>query len=367
MKFLRNLRFRSIARDLKLLFGSLISCFLIIEIGYRVLDPFPFFSKDEINTTRYGNLSEYNPILGWKGVSGGRAEFISKNNRVSLANNRYGFRDIEHDDLRHTKPKIVFLGDSFTWGYEVEFEEMFVTRLRALLPSYEIFNLAHKAYGTDQELLTFKLWPDQGPIKLVILMFSENDVNDNNSTFRYDKWKPKYQLVDNELVLTGIPVPKLKAWADSKNVIRKANSWKTKLEKTLFWSHFLRDMAFRCNYLHNNLFQSPKKYKILRADTKKSDLTLTSAILLELKKEVERRRAKLVVTFIPSKREIEQLDEFPPYQLEIASLCQKLGIEYFDLAQYFKKSWFRTYYRRDMHWNSRGHQVAAEALYDYLN
>jgi lysophospholipase L1-like esterase len=99
---------------------------------------------------------------------------------------------------------------------------------------------------------------------------------------------------------------------------------------------------------------------------KKKDLTLTSRILEELKKEVETRGAKLLVVFIPSKREIERFDDSLPYQTEIARLCLQLGIEYFDLAPNFKATWRRTYYRLGGHWNARGHRIAAEALHQYL-
>src|SRR5262249_27566101 len=158
-------------------------CFLVMELGYRVLDPFPFFRLDEINNT-WGAahpLAMYDSELGWKGVPKARAEYATLNGRVSIALNAYGFRDLEHEDQKADHPPIVFLGDSFTWGYEVEFDDMFVTKLRNSLPAYEIFNLAYEGYGTDQELLTFKRWHHNGPLELVALMFCENDVEDNNS------------------------------------------------------------------------------------------------------------------------------------------------------------------------------------------
>jgi len=85
-----------------------------------------------------------------------------------------------------------------------------------------------------------------------------------------------------------------------------------------------------------------------------------------LKRESKEREAKFVVVFIPSKREIEKLDVSLPYQIEIAELCQRLGIEYLNLAPHFKKTWYRTYFRQGMHWNARGNKIATEALYEYL-
>ncbi len=354
-------RYRTIAQNVALLIGSLLFCFVVIEVGYRVLDPFPYFSVAEKNRTEHGNLSTHDQVLGWKGVPGGKAEFVTGNSRVWLAHNRYGFRDTEHEDSSDKKPAIVFLGDSFTWGYEVEFDEMFVNRLRDRFPSYELFNLAHRGYGTDQELLTFTSWRDNRPLVLVILMFSENDIGDNNHRFRYAKPKPHFQLVESELVLTGVPVPKTEEWTQSRPAELVPDSWRTKLKDILLRSHFLHDVYFRYS-----LFRSSSTGDGIPKDVKEADFTLTSRILEELKKEVERSGAKLVVFFIPSKREIERLDDSPPYQIAIADLCQKRGIEYFDLAPDFKTTRYRTYHRFGGHWNARGHQVAAEAIYTYL-
>ncbi len=336
-------------------FFSLLFCFVVIETGYRVLDPFPYFSDSVTNNTEHGNLLAYDHILGWKGVPLGEADFITKNNKVRIAHNRYGYRDTEHKNFPEKKPAIVFLGDSFTWGYEVEFEEMFVNRLRDTLPNYEIYNLAHRGYGTDQALLTFKDWFGKQSLKLVVLMFSENDVADNNSLVRYRKPKPKYQLVENELELIGVPVPKDDRWAQSSRAPIKPKSWRKMIKEFLYHSHFFHDVHFRLQNINKNKNKNVKQ-----------DLTLTSRILKELKAEVERRGAKFVVALIPSKVEIEKLGVYTPYQIEIVKLCQQLDIECLDIAPKLKNTWYRTYYRLGMHWNMHGHKIAAEALDDFV-
>jgi SGNH hydrolase-like domain, acetyltransferase AlgX len=230
---------------------------------------------------------------------------------------------------------------------------MFVNRLRNMLHGYELFNLAHRGYGSDQELLTFKHWRDKRNLKL---MFCENDVADNNSMFRYGKPKPRYQLVENKLMLVGVPVPKDESWTQSRKKTA-ADFWE-KIAENLFRSHFLHDVYFR-----SAQFWARNNTQRIR---KKPDVTLTSRILGEFKSEAERKGANFVVVFIPSKREIEKVADSLPYQIEMADLCQRLSIDYLDLALNFKKTWNRTYYRHGMHWNPLGHKVAAEALYDYI-
>ena len=182
--------------------------------------------------------------------------------------------------------------------------------------------------------------------------------------FRYGKSKSKFQLIDGELVLIGVPVPRDKRWGKSSRVAKKPESSKMIIMKVWFHSHFLHDIYFRLQHQKQNGIKKHNKRK--RGDLKRwtfRDLTLTSRILEELKEKVERRGAKLVVGLIPSKREIEKFDTFL-YQKEIAKLCQQLDIEYLDLAPNFKNTWYRTYYRYGVHWNAHGHKIAAEALYD---
>ncbi len=252
---------KQIAQNITLLLGSLIFTLLIVEVGFRLLDPTPYSTDAEINNTEHGNLSMYDATLGWKGVPSGKTEFVTRNNRVWLSHNHDGFRDIEHAPLSDAKPAIVFLGDSFTWGYEIEFDEMFVNRLRNRFPRYEVFNLAHRGYGTDQALLTFKLWQDKRPLELVVLLFSENDVQNNNSAVSDDKPKPQYRIHNDELVLTGMPVPRVKAWKRPSND-EVAPEFPNFVLKDLFYrSHLINNMRIR--------------YKLFRVCVRKENKTTT--------------------------------------------------------------------------------------------
>lgn len=353
-------RIRTIAQNIALLLGTLLLCFLAIEIGYRIIDPFPFFSADQTNLTQHGNLSQYDELLGWKGVPNGEAEFTTVNNSIWLTHNSEGFRDIEHENAGN-KPAIVFLGDSFTWGYEVEFDEMFVNLVRNELPNYEIYNLAHRGYGTDQQLLTYIQWYKDQPVDVVILMFSENDVEEIMTDISYDKPKPQYQIIDNNLVLTGVPVPKIEEWASSSSTENESTPRKVSLKNFFFKSHFIHDISFRID-----LLQSSSNSKNVQRKYKQKELALTSDILEELKQEVESSGARLVVFFIPSKREVEKLGDSQPYQTDIINLCQELGIEYYDLASEFQRTWPRAYYRYGIHLNARGNQILADGIYKDL-
>jgi len=337
-----------------------ILCFIGIELGYRLIDPFSYINPHDFNITEHGNLSEHDPLLGWRGVPGGKANFTTENISIILEHNEQGFRDIDHDQTS-SRPAIVFLGDSFTWGYEIEFENMFANILRDKLPDYEIFNLSHRGYGTDQEFLVFKDWKYRGPIKTVVLMFSDNDIYDTNADKRYSKPKPKYIIEDNELILTGVPVPKVVDWRN------KHHSEHTELNL----GENLKLLALRSHFLHD-LYYRYKIYKYLKSRDGKfpefpnEDPTLTLRVLLELKYMVEQRGAELVVFFIPARQEIEGIENNIPYQNLLMEYCKKTGIRCIDLAPEFEIAWQRTYYRHGTHWNKNGNRLAADIIYKNL-
>jgi len=356
-------------KNFLLLISTLGICFLLLESGYRIFDPFPYYSPEEINSTNHGNLSQYDPILGWKGVPNGKVQFITPNNKAWLEHNSQGFRDIEHGPSN--KKAIVFLGDSFTWGYEVQFNKMFVNRLRIKLKRYEVFNLAHRGFGTDQSLLTFKNWSSSDNLALVILMFCENDIEDNNSTMRYDKFKPKFEIHSNKLVLTNVPVPQNQKWVGKRNEISLI-SFESQLKNFLLTSHFLHDVYFRLDNFIKTRAAKTKNHerkgllKNLSTNAQAQDITLTKEIIKVLKHETEKRGGELIIIAIPSRAEFMKGATYEPYQRNLARISESLDIPCLDLAPYFKKTFFRTYYRGDMHWNKHGHKIASDAIWNYL-
>jgi hypothetical protein len=152
---------------------------------------------------------EYDGELGWFPIKSSNREY--RGQRVLRVNhNSRGFRDPEH--IIDGKPSIVFLGDSFVWGYDVDASERFVDLLRLRLPGWSLYNLGVSGYGTDQEYLLLKRHYDFYRPDIVFLVFCvDNDRIDNTHNHRYGGYYKPYFLVDEEgnLQLQGTPVPKL--------------------------------------------------------------------------------------------------------------------------------------------------------------
>jgi lysophospholipase L1-like esterase len=291
------------------------------------------------------------------------AEMVTHNNRIRISLNRNGYRDVEPSDRADVRPTIVFLGDSFTWGFEVDFDEMFVSLIRDRLREYRVLNVSHRGYGTDQELLLTQTEPLLEDADLVFLMFSENDISDNMDPRPYGRLKANFQLEGDRLVLTGTPVPREPRKPDPELETGVDPRWKQLLKRLLFCSHFLHDLYYRWW-----LYRQANTQRDLLPDHTDPDpgLRLTAKILERLRDEVRSHSGELHVIFIPSKIEIEGLSDQTPYQRPVEDLCRDLDIPTLDLSDALCDSWQRCYYRYGMHWNARGHRLAADAIMEYI-
>ena len=350
--------------------------FILLELSYRFIIPY-FYHKSDYADNQVVSY-KYDPVLGWSGIPGVTGWDYTGYNPVKIVNNSKGFRDIEHD-VSNPMPAIVFLGGSFVWGFDIKTENMFVNLLRRRLPNYDIFNLSNICYGIDQDLLTFENWQKNfnGQIQLVIIVFTAEDVERVGRTIDCDKGKPKFEIVNDELVLTGVPVPKKADWkGKKKDTVPKTTekqindmTWKARFREFILNSYFLRAMYNRYAILRNmdkSVENREDGIILTRYQPNKDDLILISKILEKIDNITRARDGKLIVYFAPSYLEMKNDLNYHPYQQEIINSCEKLGIRCFDLAPALKKTRWKAYVENGLHWNDYGQKLAAKAMYDEI-
>ena len=127
--------------------------------------------------------------------------------RVAVAINSIGFRDREHDVASPPgMRRVVMLGDSFTAGLSVDFENTFPQICERLLDesgpggTWEVMTLAVAGDGTAQELLAYEQYGHADHPSVVVLnCFAGNDVSDNSPDLS-TSLRPYFRLIDGRLV-----------------------------------------------------------------------------------------------------------------------------------------------------------------------
>ncbi|OGL54617.1 MAG: hypothetical protein A3G31_12105 [Candidatus Schekmanbacteria bacterium RIFCSPLOWO2_12_FULL_38_15] len=167
-------KYKKAFQNVILILSSLLFCFLMLEIVLR------FFLKNRYTYIPHPKgLYETDKKRGYKLVKNFKGVFLdSDGNYIAKAEtNSLGFRDYEYGGKKGNTFRILVLGDSFTFGAGVEFEDTFVKQLESILgekndgKKYEVINAGVMGYGTDQEYYYLKEWGFKLKPDLVIVAF----------------------------------------------------------------------------------------------------------------------------------------------------------------------------------------------------
>lgn len=92
----------------------------------------------------------FDPQLGWRNAPDLDTALV-RTNAAGMRNTN------DFEPGRGSRPRIAFLGDSYTFGPFVTNEASFVGRVGAALPDHDVLNFGVNGYGTDQAQLTYEL------------------------------------------------------------------------------------------------------------------------------------------------------------------------------------------------------------------
>ena len=167
---MRSLAFRIIG-----VLGGFLVAFLLAEVAVRLISP------QEVGPVRFA----CNPELGEIPVPGQQGERkIPGVYSFRYSNNSLGWRGRrEYREAKQTDYRVLFLGDSFTYGTGVNDDQTFAARvekdLRAGRMSVEVLNAGAPGKGTDYALKCFQTLGRKFHPDLTVLGFFANDFQDN--------------------------------------------------------------------------------------------------------------------------------------------------------------------------------------------
>ena len=263
-------------------------------------------------------LYDFDGELGWFPVPNQERGF-NRSRPILAKHNSQGFRDLEPVD--DERPMLLFVGDSFVWGFDVNDSERFVSLLRSELKGWNVRNIGVSAYGTDQELMLLKKVGRQMAPEHVFLVYCTSTDRIDNSTnkTRFGYYKPYFELVSGKLEPRGRPVPRSVNWAHKLGVLR-----------TSALLRFL--MLFRSNHDQSRL-QVPDP---------------THALIAEMDRYV---REELGARFSIG---ITAPDP------ELSAFCDRTGLSCLDLSTNLR------YHGFGRHWTPEGNRWVADRLLRHL-
>ena len=274
---------------------------------------------------------EYHDFLGWRNIPNTdaiRTIHAKGKNKVTYKINSRGIRGPEYSyEKPENEYRILFLGDSYTEGYVVDFEDLFSELLKERLNGLvgdkyvQTINSGTSGWSTDQELLFFQHEGKKYNPDLTVLMFYENDLAYNNQPKDFGMfYKPMFKEVKGELVLTNVPVPRPDRiinntqLADYQNasLIKKLKLW---LHKTSFLYGFIKKRIKSTHVLHRlllklNLEDVPQGKDALLTrefnvwektynESVRNSWHITEAMIVKLKEETEASGSDMLIFFVP--------------------------------------------------------------------
>lgn len=317
---------------------SVVVTLTISEVTIRMLYPQQEAMRWFTSSDRYGFLMKKNFHQ--------RYHYVGSDFSMDVRTNSLGLRDQEYDLTRKDAKRILLIGDSFTFGYGVNVQDNFDTKLENLLnrnsENWMVINAGHGGWGTLQETKYatdhFALFePD-----IIVLTFCGNDPSD-------DIWFSQ-NLKDSAKGVFYFP---------GKIFIRNHSH----LYRLLFYKYK--------NLLHNwmlsKTMHDADKDEILGVDDQSASLitkeqwVTTLGYIKDFQAEYLKFNPKGILLVMASAPLNDQI------RTHLASLSNGVNLFYVDLfADVSKLPPGQRIMPHDTHWSAKMHSIAAENLYQTI-
>lgn len=299
--------------------------------------------------------------LGWRHARNVSKVFTNEDGTKALVvQNGNGHRGTEYAGERSKdKIRIMFLGDSFTEGSQVNEEELFTTILERANSNWEVINAGVGGYGTVQEYLYLmneglRFNPD-----LVVLMVYENDFSDNCLSY-----SPSMG-----------PRPHA-AWRGNGVQIEKGPDWKAfrRFGLPVPFQDFLHSHSYVYYFLNTRIYQSI--WGSTLKETEREDLRHTDscakyeilrALAREMRVKLREVGSELMLVAIPTAHDVAAGSSRSSNQ--VLQLCSEENLQCLGLLDALiesRKNGEEAYFAVDIHWTKIGHQIAARALESFM-
>ncbi|MBK8722372.1 MAG: SGNH/GDSL hydrolase family protein [Saprospiraceae bacterium] len=330
----------------------LILFFLIAIIGELFLRSIHYGVKPSVTPPYDTALKD--ELFGWVmkpnySYSGKKQDKAGVEYDIDLKFDENGFKMF--GNIQSTKPKVLFIGDSYTASVESSNDKTFY-KLVADSIDIEVFAYGHAGYGNLQEFMILDKWVDKIKPDIIVMEVCSNDFIDNYAPLEiecgYKVGERRPYLDENQTITYYRPLSlaqKLKEKSRFFNWFsnRLENSWYniTKIEKRVGEYYISTE---RTNY-----------------EPYKNSIEITNLIIDKIKSRIP-SNAKFLAFSADSYQ--PAMDDFK-YIFESKKLqFSTIPVKKVDAFEYFKMGNVRT--SDGYHWNNQGQELIASGIIEEL-
>lgn len=373
----------------------------LIEMLLRLAMDRPEMEVGTIHTPK----AEY---YGWAPIPGANTTFVNPDNedRRPVLINSQGWKDVEHSITNpEGKMRILFLGDSFTYGL-VPLEALYTRKVEQKLIDHginniEVISMGVGSWGTDQALEALIREGVEYQPDVVIYQFCGNDIENNmqpreeltNFTDKIYLKKPfRYKLNGGKLEKIKIPKTiseptisrkdRLKHFLLESEIVYRMNIIRVKVKKSLLEKN--RKPRWTQNY---NSYRVTPDGPWKPEDGKphrQAEWDLFEALILKMRAIAIDAGAKFVVftesgdeglrqwyllqgliendgesDYVLHEGKKHYVDYKRPLK-ELSEICQRNTIPLIEPVRKYER------YKNDIHTNAEGNNMMAEDIVDFL-
>ncbi|OPX90607.1 MAG: hypothetical protein A4E53_00911 [Pelotomaculum sp. PtaB.Bin104] len=291
------------------IFFSVFYCLIGAEIFLRIIAPVPILPR-RVCAASYGIRGNKPNQTYWQ---------RTPETTVKLKTNSKGIR--ADREIPYEKPvgvyRIVLLGDSFGMGYEVDYNDMFSTRLEwHLRESYqinaEVINLSTSGHGTAEELIVLQNEGLRYHPDIVLVQWHSTDYQDNIRSDLYGL-KDGALYVKNETYLPAVKI---------RETLEKLFFYVWVEENSQFYTFFREFAAVKAKALLDSLRSTRVRPNTVNQNNNESkedySTQLSVALLDKIKAVCSDRKIEFMILDIPRPRgskEFYSVFPFEPDQL----------------------------------------------------
>ena len=290
--------------------------------------------------------------------------YLNPNPRIQtdIRINSLGIRGPERSLARQPDTfRVVALGDSFVQAFEVPYEQSFYgyseARAEQVGAKLEIIPMGVMGYGQAQELLWFQeLGTRFQPDVVVLFLFFGNDISDNSREILFSRGRPYFELRDGKVVLTTLPggPSRFKYWASE--YLRSYPLYKdlgSRIKPLL-------QLSNRLGLANNQAGNADTENSEERVKKVRRGYDLTFALIDELRRVTSLDGTHFVLVYHGNAPSGSGVDS----EGLTRQFCQRTQLDCLNLNPLLKKA-EENFIPDDGHWSPAGHQLVADALWDY--